>query len=148
MPLELQTMTGTRNLLLIDENHAPAEAFREAVLNTKDGPFQFEWVQTLTQSVERLRGKAIWAVFASLSLSDNQGIDTIDKLLQVAPGLPILVMGGAADEDPSTEALRRGAKNYLLSGHISTHSFLRAIRNMQSEKPRKKFCSPKRSVPQ
>jgi DNA-binding NtrC family response regulator len=103
-------MTDTRNLLLIDENYAHAEAFREAVLNTKDGPFQYEWVQTLTQSVERLGGKAIWAVFASLSLPDSQGIDTIDKLLQVVPGVPILVMGGAADEDLSTEALRRGAK--------------------------------------
>jgi len=127
-------MTDIRNLLLIDENPAHAEAFREALLNAKDGPFQFEWVQTLSQSVEQLREKTIWAVFASLSLPDSQGLDTIDKLLQVAPGVPILVMGGAADEDLSTEALRRGAKDYLLNGHISTYSFLRAIRNMAERK--------------
>ena len=127
-------MTEIRNLLLIDENPAHAEAFREALLNAKDGPFQYEWVQTLSQSVERLREKTIWAVFASLSLPDSQGLDAIDKLLQVAPGVPILVMGGAADEDLSTEALRRGAKDYLLNGHISTYSFLRAIRNMVERK--------------
>ena len=141
-------MTDIRKVLLIDENPAHAEPFREALLKAKDGPFQGEWVQTLAQSVRRLCEKSVWAIFASLSLPDSQGLDTINKLVQAAPGVPILVMGGAADEDPSTEALRRGAKNYLLSGHISTHSFLRAIRNMQSEKPRKKFCSPKRSVPQ
>jgi diguanylate cyclase (GGDEF)-like protein/PAS domain S-box-containing protein len=84
--------------------------------------------------VERLREKTIWAIFASLSLPDSQGLDTIDKLLQVAPGVPILVMGGAEDEDLSTEALRRGAKDYLLNGHIGTYSFGRAIRNMAERK--------------
>ena len=127
-------MADIRNLLLIDENHAHAEAFREALLNAKDGPFQCEWVQTLSQGVERLREKTIWAIFASLSLPDSQGLDTIDKLLQAAPGVPILVMGAAQDEDLSTEALRRGAKDYLLNGHIGTYSFGRAIRNMAERK--------------
>src|SRR6202049_1505632 len=127
-------MADIRNLLLIDENPAHAEAFREALLIAKDGPFHGEWVQTLSQSVERLREGKIWAIFASLSPPESQGLDTIDKLLQVAPGVPILVMGGAADEDLSTEALRRGAKDYLLNGHISTYSFLRAIRNMVERK--------------
>jgi diguanylate cyclase (GGDEF)-like protein/PAS domain S-box-containing protein len=127
-------MTVTRNLLLIDENSAHAEAFREALLNAKDGPFHREWVQTLAQGVERLREKTIWAIFANLSLPDSQGLDTIDRLLQAAPGVPILVMGGAEDEDLSTEALRRGAKDYLLNGHIGTYSFGRAIRNMAERK--------------
>src|SRR6202140_4314590 len=123
-------MTDIPNLLLIDENPTHAEAFREALLNAKDGPFHGEWVQTLAQSVERLREKTIWAIFASLSLPDSQGLDTIDKLLQAAPGVPILVMGGAEDEDLSAEALRHGAKDYLLEGHIDAYSFGRAIRNM------------------
>jgi diguanylate cyclase (GGDEF)-like protein/PAS domain S-box-containing protein len=127
-------MTDIPSLLLIDENPAHAEAFREALHNSKDGPFHCEWVQTLSQSVERLRHKTIWAIFASLSLPDSQGLDTIDKLLQAAPGVPILVMGGAEDEDLSTEALRRGAKDYLLNGHIGTYSFGRAIRNMAERK--------------
>jgi len=127
-------MTNTRNLLLIDDNPTHAEAFREALLNAKDGPFQGEWVQSLSQGVERLREGKIWAIFASLSLPDSQDLDTIDKLLQVSPGVPILVMGGAADEDLSTEALRRGAKDYPLNGHIGTYSFGRAIRNMAERK--------------
>ena len=127
-------MTDIRNLLLVDKNPAHAEAFREAVLNAKDGPFHGEWVQTLSQSVERLREKTIWAIFANLSLPDSQGLDTICKLMQAAPGVPILVMGGAEDEDLSTEALRRGAKDYLLNGHIDTYSLSRAIRNMAERK--------------
>jgi PAS domain-containing protein len=127
-------MTDTRTLLLIDNNPAHREALREALVNAKEGPFHGEWVRTLSQGVKRLREGKIWAIFASLALPDSQGLDTIDKLLQVSPGVPILVMGGAADEDLSTEALRRGAKDYLLNGHIGTYSFGRAIRNMAERK--------------
>jgi diguanylate cyclase (GGDEF)-like protein/PAS domain S-box-containing protein len=123
-------MAETRNLLLIDKNPAHAELFRAALLNTNEGPFHDEWVQTLSQAVERLREKPIWAIFANTSLPDSQGLDTIDQLIQAAPGVPILVLAGAEHEDLCTEALRRGAKDYLLEGHIDAYSFGRAIRNM------------------
>ena len=74
--------------------------------------------------------KTVWAIFANTSLPDSQGLDTIDKLIQAAPGVPILVLGGAEDEGLCREALRRGAKDYLLEGHIDAYSFGRAIRNM------------------
>jgi diguanylate cyclase (GGDEF)-like protein/PAS domain S-box-containing protein len=127
-------VTHVRTILLIDNSISHAEAFREALLNAKDGPFHSEWVQTLSQGVQRLRETKIWSIFASLSLPDSEGLDTIDKLLEAAPNVPVLVMGRAEDEDISTEALRRGAKDYLLNGHIGTYSFSRAIRNMAERK--------------
>jgi diguanylate cyclase (GGDEF)-like protein/PAS domain S-box-containing protein len=127
-------MTDIRKLLLIDNNPEHADALREAVLHAKDGPFQLEWIQTLAQGLQLLSEEKIWAVFASMCLSDSQGLDTIDSLLQVAPGVPILVIGCAEDEVLSTEALRRGAKDYLLTNHINTYSFGRAIRNMAERK--------------
>jgi len=127
-------MTDLRTLLLIDKNPAHAEAFRESLLKANDGPFESEWLQTLSKSMERLREKTIWAIFANLSLPDSHGLDTIDKLLQAAPGVPILVIGGIEDEDLCTEALRHGAKDYLLEGHIDRYSFDRAIRNMAERK--------------
>ena len=63
-------MADIRNLLLIDENATHAEAFREALLTAKDGPFHLDWVQTLSQSVERVREKSVWAIFVSLSLPE------------------------------------------------------------------------------
>ena len=96
--------------------------------------FNWKWVQTLSQGLHLFSEKTIWAVFASLALPDSEGLDTIDKILKTAPGVPILVIGRAEDEDISTEALRHGAKDYLLNGHIGTYSFGRAIRNMTERK--------------
>src|SRR3984893_11135648 len=123
-------MTQIRNLLLIDQDPAHAELFRAALLDTNEGAFHEEWVQTLSQSVQRLDEKPIWAIFANTFLPDSQGLDTIDKLIQAAPGVPILVLAVADEEGLCREALRRGAKDYLLEGHIDAYSFGRAIRNM------------------
>src|SRR5678815_906298 len=92
--------------------------------------FHGECVRTFAEGVERLRKEVIWAIFVALSLPDSRGLDTFDKLLQAAPGVPTLVLGGVEDEAIALGALRRGAKDYLLEGHIDSYSFGRAIRNM------------------
>jgi diguanylate cyclase (GGDEF)-like protein/PAS domain S-box-containing protein len=127
-------MADLRSVLLIDNDPGHAEAFREALLIAKDGPFQSECAKTLSQGVERLRQKGIWAIFANLSLPDSQGLDTFRKLQQAAPDVPTLILSGIEDEGIATEALRHGAKDYLLEGHIDTYSFARAIRNMAERK--------------
>src|ERR1700693_3161029 len=98
-------MTDKRTLLLIDNNPAHAEVFREALLSANDGPFEGEFVTTLSQGLERLHKKGIWAIFANLFLPDSQGLDTFDKLLQAAPGVPALVLCGAEQEGIAAEAM-------------------------------------------
>ena len=123
-------MADLRTLLLIDDDSAHAQVFQDALLNAHDGPFQGEWVRTLAESFERLAKKGIWAIFLNLRMSGSQDLSAFDKLLEAAPGVPTLVLGGAGDEAVATEALRRGAKDYLLEGHIDSYSLARAIRNM------------------
>jgi diguanylate cyclase (GGDEF)-like protein/PAS domain S-box-containing protein len=123
-----------RVLLLIDNNSAHVKDFREALLTAGDGPFDGEHATTLAQGFERLSKQGIWAVFANLSLPDSQGLDTFVKLWDTAPGVPMLILAGAEQESVAAEAMRRGAKDYLLEGHIDTYSFVRAIRNMRERK--------------
>ncbi len=125
-----QNVTERRTLLLIDNNPEHADVFLAAVSNAGNGPFFGEWARTFAEGLERLKGPRIWAVFVSLSLPDSQGLETYDRLAERAPGVPILVLGGTDEETVSEEALRRGAKDYLLEGHLDRYSFMRAIRNM------------------
>ena len=123
-----------RVLLLIDNNSAHVENFREALLTASGGPFEGEYATTLAQGLERLPKQGIWAVFANLSLPDSQGLETFVKLWDTAPGVPTLILTGSGQESIAEEAMRRGAKDYLLEGHIDTYSFIRAIRNMRERK--------------
>ena len=123
-----------RTLLLIDANASHVDVFTDALLNATDGPFSGECVKTLGEGIKRLRGKEFWAIFLNLSLPDSQGIETFDKLALAVPGVPTLIIAGAQDVRVALEALRRGAKDYLLEDHLDNDSFVRAIRNMAERK--------------
>ena len=121
-------------LLLIDGHRSHALAFREAMIPSRDGQFRVEWVETLSEGLGRLSEKGVRAVFLNLFLPDSQGIETFDRLFLAAPGVPIVVLAGAADEDIAREALQRGAQDFLLEGHLDSYSFARAVRNVIERK--------------
>src|ERR1700682_2906415 len=125
-----RNMTEIRTLLLIDAEPHHADVFVDAVVNAIDGPYKGEWVTNLSEGIERLKKGGIWAVFVNLSLPDSQGLETLDKLLLAVPGVPTLTLAGTKEGAVALEALRHGAKDYLLEDHLDEDSFVRAIRNM------------------
>jgi diguanylate cyclase (GGDEF)-like protein/PAS domain S-box-containing protein len=127
-------MAPERTLLLIDGDPSHADVFLDAVVHPIDGPFQGEWVRTLAEGIERSKNKEIWAIFLNLSLPDSQGLETYDKLALAVPGVPTLVLAGAKDVGVALDALRHGAKDYLLDNHLDRDSFVRAMRNMAERK--------------
>jgi PAS domain S-box-containing protein len=100
-------MGKARTLLLIDDNLAHGRSFQDALLTATDGPFYGEWVRSVAECVETLANKEIWAIILNLCLPGDQGLAHM-----------------------VTEALRRGAKDFLLGEHIDSYSFARAIRHM------------------
>ena len=123
-------MTDPRTLLLIDDNPVHARVFREALSDTSDGPFEGEWITTLADALTRLSKKKIWAIFVNLRLGGCKSLAVFDQILHSAPGVPILVLGGPHDRAVAVQALQRGAKDYLVEGHVDCYSLSRAIRNM------------------
>jgi len=123
-----------RTLLLIDNDASHVDVFTDALLNATDGPFAGECVKTLAEGIRRLRGKEFWAIFLNLSLPDSQGVETFDKLALAMPGVPTLIIAGAKDVGVALDALRHGAKDYLLEDRLDRDSFVRAIRNMAERK--------------
>jgi diguanylate cyclase (GGDEF)-like protein/PAS domain S-box-containing protein len=123
-----------RTLLLIDNDASHVDVFTDALLNATDGPFAGECVKTLAEGIRRLRGKEFWAIFLDLSLPDSQGVETFDKLALAMPGVPTLIIAGAKDVGVALDALRHGAKDYLLEDRLDRDSFVRAIRNMAERK--------------
>jgi len=123
-------MNKSRTVILIDEDRLHAEAFEEAVRNSPDGLFHGEWMRSLTDGLKRLRKNDVWAIFLNLRLSKTQPIGAFDKLSEAAPSVPILLLAGIQDEPIALAALQRGAKDYLLEGHIDSYSLIRAVRHM------------------
>ncbi len=123
-------ITKGRTLLLIDDDPAHAKVFQEALLDATDGPFQGEWVQTVAAGCQRLKEKGIWAVFVNLRTGGSAGLSAFEKIVQAGPDVPVLVLGDDGDKGVALQAMKQGAKDYLIEGHIDCYSLSRAISNM------------------
>jgi diguanylate cyclase (GGDEF)-like protein/PAS domain S-box-containing protein len=116
-------------ILLVENNPAAADEIRAALAAAGGGSFDVEWVRHLSDGVTRLKQGGIDAVLLELSLPDSHGIETFDKLFTAAPDVPILILGGNANEALAKQAVGRGAQDYLLPGHLDSYSLPRALRN-------------------
>jgi len=124
-------MTRTsKTLLLIDNDPRHAKAFEEALIVVNDSRLSFEWTRTLSGGIERLVHGGIWAIFLNLFLPDNGGVRTLDALLSVSSGVPVVILGGEGDENICKVGMQHGAQDYLLEGHVDSYLFARAIRNI------------------
>src|SRR4029077_14772087 len=122
-----------RNVLLVLSDAAEAKAVRRSLVNSRDGPFKVEWVRRCCDAVKRLDspvGEQIAAVVVDLFLSDSQGIETFDTLLNASPRVPILVLSHLRDEDVARLAVQRGAQDYLLQERLDGHSLPKALTSM------------------
>jgi diguanylate cyclase (GGDEF)-like protein/PAS domain S-box-containing protein len=119
-----------KHVLLIDDDSAHAKAFAEALIEAGDGRTDFERVRTLSSGLEIVARKNPWAIFVNLSLPDSGGIATLDRLLLATSTTPIVVLVGKDEGEICKTAMLRGARDYLLEGHIDSYSFARAIRNV------------------
>src|SRR6266851_5350926 len=125
----MSTLILSPKILLIENDPGAADGIRAALAATGSGSFDVEWVRQLSAGLERLSKRGIDAVLLALSLPDSQGLETFDKLFAAAPDIPILVLGGSANEALAKEAVARGAQDYLLPGHLDSYSLPRALRN-------------------
>jgi len=104
------------------------------VLNDLDSPteklFQVEWAAELSSGIERLRKGGVGAVILDLTLPDSDGIETFDKLFRAVPNVPILVLIGPDSEAIARQAVRRGARDYLLKNQVDGYRLRQVLQRM------------------
>jgi DNA-binding NtrC family response regulator len=122
-----------QTVLLIHDDGVKARRVTETLFNSSDGFYNVEWVESCAEAVHRLRNdrKAhIAAILVNLFLADSHGLETFDRIFQMSPDLPILVLSSLEYEDAAKLAVQRGAQDYLLEDHIDSYVLPKMLRNM------------------
>jgi len=116
-------------VLLIEDNPADAGLIRLALSEAPGGIYRMEHVESLSRGLERLARGGVDVVLLDLTLPDSMGLPTLDKLRDMAVGVPIVVMTGLDDEAVAGSALERGAGGYLIKGRFSPDTLTRVLRD-------------------
>jgi len=115
-------------LLLVDDNAEDVFLTRRMLENSA-GRFQFQidHCSNLTDALDYLAGPNPDIVLLDLGLPDSLGLETLERVLAVAPNLPIVVFTGLSDEDLGIKAVQKGAQDYLVKGQVNLDLLVRSL---------------------
>ena len=114
------------SLLLVEDDRGDALLVEELIADAAID-IDFHWSSTLTQAAAALETIRPDCVLLDLHLPDAGGVDALDRLSALAPGLPIVVLTGLNDEHFGVSAMASGAQDYLVKGRVDPETLRRAV---------------------
>lgn len=121
-------------LLLVEDNEADAVLLQHTLAEAGEELFQVVHAAGMAEAVACLAKASFDAILLDLSLPDSRGVETVVRANAAAPRVPIVVMTGWDDEATAVEAVRRGAQDYLIKGHVDGRFLAGAIRYAMERK--------------
>ena len=117
----------TKKVLLIEDNPADTRFIQEILKETKSNELELISVKSLDEAVKSLSKFSYKAILLDLGLPDSQGLETLTKILEVKPELPIVVMTGLNDEKVGLQAVKKGAQDYMVKDNVNGYQLTRAL---------------------
>lgn len=126
-------------LLLVEDTPADAQ-FVERLIHEQqtspgdggiDGPIEItnvHHVDRLEAALERLRTVPPDVVLLDLMLPDSRGLETVERVVEYAPDIPVVVLTGQDEMAVGADAIQRGAQDYLTKGKITGELLFRTLR--------------------
>ena len=115
-------------ILLVDDHPLFLDGVRAALSGDPDLEVVGE-AHDIAAAVELAASTGPDVVIMDLNLPDGSGIDATRQILAVDPGVRVLVMTMAADDDAVVAAMRAGARGYVVKGAGRT-DLIQAVRTV------------------
>jgi hypothetical protein len=115
-------------ILLVEDNESDAELVRQMFRKERQGSFQLTHLLSIADAVSHLGKGGVDIVLLDLGLPDGTGLDAVRRAHSAAPEIPLIVLTGMDDEQLAAQAIKEGAQDYLIKGHIQNRALPRALR--------------------
>ena len=117
---------GRTHVLLIEDNPGDADLVRLRLVESKPG-VEVCCVNRLADGLASMDKEQPSVVLLDLNLPDSRGADTFRKVLEKAPGVPV-ILSGQDDEGLAMKALHQGVQDYLVKNDITSSHLQHVMR--------------------
>jgi light-regulated signal transduction histidine kinase (bacteriophytochrome) len=119
---------GTLNILIADDDEGDRRQIRRAL---RQAGLSCEYVEaaSVEEALEACRGQAFDCAFVDYRMPGHDGLNGMTSLHERLPDLPIIMATGQGDEMVATEAMKRGASDYIPKMHVHAASLRRIVEN-------------------
>ncbi|HWF92006.1 MAG TPA: response regulator, partial [Terriglobales bacterium] len=120
-------MSNRHTVLLIEDNPGDADLVRLRLVES-ESDVDVRCVDRLSAGLQQLGDESPTLVLLDLNLPDSHGAETFRKILNKAPGVPVVVLSGQDDEELAVKAVHQGVQDYLVKGEFNSTQLARAMR--------------------
>jgi PAS domain S-box-containing protein len=118
-------MNGEIRVLQVDDDEIDLRLAKRALSKSTQAKFNIDTAGTMADAVTKLKANLYDVCLLDLGLPDSAGIDTVKKVCQANPNIPIVVLTGLEDEQIGLSAIQNGAADYLVKGPAMENSLVR-----------------------
>jgi signal transduction histidine kinase len=123
----MATTSKPTSALLVEDN--PGDAFLvQDQLSHFGASFELTSADRLSSAIEAALLHQPDVVLLDLNLPDSHGTETIRRMIQKVPNVPVLVLTAQDDEELALKAVQEGAQDYLVKSEFTRHHLARAIK--------------------
>jgi PAS domain S-box-containing protein len=115
-------------ILIVEDNPGDLFLVKEFLKRTSLPPFEIFHADTIENALVLLRKNSFKLILLDLFLSDSEGITTFEKIYPLSANAPVIVLTGLIDEKITSEALKKGAQDYLVKGEYDKKLLEKTIR--------------------
>jgi len=115
-------------ILLVEDSTPYARALQDFLSSAASEGVEVVHAETMAMARPHMLDDRFDAVLLDLTLPDSRGLATVEQVTSLNPSLPIIVLTGLDDEGIATEAVRKGAQDYLIKGNVDGALLVRSIR--------------------
>ena len=115
-------------LLAVEDDPSLSFVLEEALAHTREAEIDATMASSLAEALRQLGRKAFQLVLLDLSLPDSDGIETLSRVREQQPDVPIIVLTGNDDPEVARRIAELGVDDYLLKGEVGSRRLIDAIR--------------------
>ena len=114
-------------ILLIEDNYADQEIFKEYLSETEYSSAPLEIVEKISMLDKLLNKFNPAIIILDLTLPDSDGLETLRLVQQKLGSTPVIILTGFNDKNMGIQAVSIGAEDYLIKGEFNSSTIERSI---------------------
>ena len=120
-------MLPTYKVLLVEDMLMIAKVTEQMLKKALNTKYNVMHTARMSDTLEALKAEDFDVVLLDLNLPDSRGLDTVTRVIQVAPEIPIIVLTATNDDAVGLRAVQMGAQDFLFKGEFNYLTLERAI---------------------